>query len=99
MSPDVLELVYSAIDEVNGQFESIVIEKQRETPLLGGEGGVDSVAFLNLIVAIEGLVQQKHGVTVVLVDEGGMALQEGPFRTVETLARYVERLLRQQHQN
>jgi hypothetical protein len=36
---------------------------------------------------------------VVLVDEGGMALQEGPFRTVDTLVSYVERLLAQQHQN
>jgi hypothetical protein len=98
LTEDVLELVYSAIDEVNAQFEGIVIPKKPETCLLGSEG-VDSVVFLNLVVALEELIEQKRGISLVLVDQDSMALREHPFRNVESLTGYVAMLLGKQPQN
>jgi acyl carrier protein len=98
LSEDVLQLVYAAIDEVNSQFDGIVIQKKLDSRLLGSEG-VDSVVFLNLVVALEELIERKHGVSLVLVDQDSMALQQHPFRNVETLAAYVRMLLAQQPQN
>ena len=94
MSDDILGLVYAAIDEVNAQSANgAVLEKSPEAPLLAGKKGVDSLTFVNLVVALEEQIQSKTGNSVVLVDESSMALQANPFRTVGTLAEYVGQIL------
>lgn len=99
MGEDALSLVYAAIDEVNQQSgDDVVIAKAPETRLLGSDQSVDSLTFVNLVVAIEEQIQLTRGISVVLVDEDSMTMQEHPFRTVETLARYVERVLAKQQQ-
>jgi acyl carrier protein len=97
---DILALVYAAIDDVNAQApDGAVISKGPDTPLLGGAGGVDSLTFVNLIVALEEQIQSRLGQLVVLVDENSMALQEHPFRSVDTLAHYVEKIVLRQPPN
>ena len=94
MQQDSLELVYAAIDEVNAESaEGNVIEKGPDVRLLGGQGGVDSLTFVNLIIAVEEQIQRVFKTSVVLVDEGSMKLEHQPFRTVGTLAAYVQKLL------
>ena len=91
---EILRLVYAAIDEVNAQtVNGAPVEKSRETALLGGDQGMDSLTFVNLIVALEEQIQTHLGQSVVLVDENSMSLQQQPFRTVGTLAQYVESLV------
>lgn len=94
MREDSLQLVYAAIDELNAQsVDAVPLVKSPDTSLLGGDEGMDSLAFVNLIVALEEQIQMKTGQSVVLVDENSMSLQDQPFRTVGTLARYVDALL------
>jgi acyl carrier protein len=94
LSEDVLQLVYAAIDEVNEQsMDGVLLEKTPDTRLLGGKGGVDSLTFVNLIVALEEQIQNSLGKSVVLVNEDTMSLREHPFRTVGTLASYVETIV------
>ena len=94
MGEDTLALVYAAIDEVNAQgVDGKLLEKSPDADLLGGERRVDSLTFVNLVVAIEEQIQDKTGKSVVLVDEDSMALQDQPFRTVGTLAQYVQRVV------
>lgn len=100
MSQNILGLVYSAIDEVNAQSAGgVVIAKTPEARLLGGDQGLDSLTFVNLVVAVEEQIQNGLGKSVVLVDEDSMALQEQPFRTVGTLAAYVEKIIAKQQPN
>ena len=100
MNQEVLGLVYSAIDDVNAQSAAgDVIAKTPDTRLLGGTGGLDSLTFVNLVVAVEEQIQNGMGRSVILVDEDSMALQEHPFRTIGSLAEYVEKLLARQHPN
>ncbi len=100
MAEDALSLVYAAIDEVNEQSSAgVVVAKTPGTHLLGSDQGVDSLTFVNLIVAIEEHIQRTQGISIVLVDEDSMALEEHPFRTVETLADYVERVLTKRQRN
>lgn len=94
LSEESLGLVYAAIDEVNGQSaEGPVIEKTPDTRLLGGKSGVDSLTFVNLIVALEEQIQNSLGKSIVLVNEETMSLSDHPFRTVGTLAGYVETMV------
>lgn len=97
MGEDIVGLVYAAIDEVNAQSaEGVLVKKALDAPLLGSDKGVDSLTFVNLVVAIEEQIQSVFRKSVVLVDEDSMALQEHPFRTVGTLADYVEKILANQ---
>lgn len=94
MREDILQLVYKAIDEVNAQSgNGLVLQKEQATRLLGADGGVDSLTFVNLIVALEEQIQSALGIAVVLVDENSMSQQRHPFRTVGTLAEYVANLV------
>ena len=94
MREDILTLVYSAMDEVDPlAADGTPIQKDPETRLLGGDKGVDSLTFVNLVVAIEEQIHKKFGKSVVLVDEDNIALQEHPFRTVGTMADYVEKII------
>jgi D-alanine--poly(phosphoribitol) ligase subunit 2 len=94
LGEDTLALVYAAIDEVNAQaVDGKLLEKSPDADLLGGERRVDSLTFVNLVDAIEEQIQDKTGKSVVLVDEDSMALQDQPFRTVGTLAQYVQRVV------
>src|SRR4051794_16598383 len=94
LNEQILGLVFAAIDDVNDQSaDGAAIEKKMDTPLLGSATGVDSLTFVNLVVAIEEQVHKALGKSVVLVDEDGMALAEYPFRTVATLTDYVERVV------
>ena len=89
-----MRLVYAAIDEVNAQsVNGNPVEKSLDTALLGGDGGMDSLTFVNLIVALEEQIQSNLGRSVVLVDENSMSLQDQPFKTVGTLVQYVENLV------
>ncbi len=100
MNEDTLKLVYAAIDELNAQSDGeVIVEKKPDTPLLGGKQGLDSLTFVNLVVAVEEQIQKTLQKTVVLVDEDSMALQEHPFRTVGTLANYVDRIIDKQQNN
>jgi D-alanine--poly(phosphoribitol) ligase subunit 2 len=94
LNEDTLKLVYAAIEELNAQgADGILVEKNPDAPLLGGKKGIDSLAFVNLVVALEEQVQKTLHKSVVLVDEDSMALEEHPFRTVGTLANYLEKIL------
>ena len=94
MGEDILGMVYTALDESDAQsLNGGPVEKTPEAPLLGSDKGVDSLTIVNLVVAIEEQIQKRMGKTVVLVDEDSMALQEHPFRTVGTLAAYVEKVV------
>jgi acyl carrier protein len=91
---DILAIVYAALDDIDAQsLQEKPVEKTAEAPLLGSDGGVDSLTIVNLVVAIEERIQTEMGKTVVLVDEDNLTLQEHPFRTVGTLAEYVEKII------
>ena len=89
-----LNLVYAAIDEVNAAAaEEAILQKSPDARLLGGDGSIDSLTFVNLIIAIEEQIQKTMGASIVLVSENSMTQQLQPFRTVGTLAAYVATLL------
>ncbi len=89
-----LEILYSAIDELNEQLEEEDrIDKALDSPIMGAEAGLDSLTLVNLVVAIEQEVLAQTGQTVVLVDEDAMGADAHPFRNVSSLASHIERLI------
>ena len=88
------QIVEEAIDDTNADQDSASqIGKAPDTALLSSSSNVDSLALVRLLIAVERLVEEKTGKSVVVVDESAFESEQTPFATVETLVRHVEALL------
>ncbi len=82
-------LIYEAIDAVNQQLPAA--KRLRKTPgtvIIGAGGILDSLGVVNFVIAVEEKIAAKTGVAVQLLD-ADMVGSDSPFRTVESLARYI----------
>jgi hypothetical protein len=86
-----LELIYSAVDEVNGQLPpGARLQKRRDTVLFGDGSALDSLAFVNLLVAVEGEVERAGGPPISLLDEMSKGEDGGNrLRTIGSMAAHV----------
>lgn len=88
------QIVNEAIDEVNAdQDPAGQIGKSPDTPLQSATSNIDSLALVRLLIAVERLVEEKTGKTIVVVDESAFEAEQSPFGTVGTLVRHTELLL------
>lgn len=86
-----LDVIYGAIREINAQMPPDQRLAAAPDTILVGEGGVlDSLGLINLLVLVEEGLSSRTGSTVTLLDERYMGVQDGPFRTVGSLAEYVD---------
>ena len=90
----IIEIIFNTLDEVNRHLpDNQQLEKHINTVLLGSDGKLDSLAFVQVLVATEQHLEDELGVTVTLADEKAMSERSSPFRTVGTLATYISGLL------
>ncbi len=66
--------------------------------LFGGSGLMDSLNIVMLIAEIEDQLADEMGITVTLADDRAMSQKTSPFRSVNTLVRYIDQLLKEQNQ-
>ena len=90
----VIGQIYRAIDEVNllipaGQR----LTKSERTALIGADGALDSLAFLNLIVATEENIASLCGVTIPLASKLMESDRDQLPRTIAELADVICRIL------
>jgi D-alanine--poly(phosphoribitol) ligase subunit 2 len=87
--------VLRALAEVNRQLpEEEKVPLTADVPLFGGEGRLDSLGLVNLVVETEIQIQREFGLAVALADEKALSQSRSPFRTVESLVEYVGSVLR-----
>ena len=83
----VLQLVLTTVSE---EADEIGYDELRaptaETPLFGGDAGVDSLSLVRLVAAIERAAEVRFGKNIVLADEKAMSMRNSPFRTAGALA-------------
>ncbi|NPV76422.1 MAG: acyl carrier protein [Anaerolineae bacterium] len=94
---DVLNKVMEAVEELNLQLE----EQQQiavapDTVLFGKGGKIDSLGLVNLIVILEGILQDAYNLDISLADERAISQKNSPFRTVQSLAEYILALAKEQ---
>ena len=89
---NMIDLIYEAIDEVNETLGA-PIEKKEETVLFGKDSILDSMGLVSLIVTIERLIEDKYNRPLTLASEKAFSRSQSPFRTVATLAEFIEELL------
>src|SRR5262249_4231602 len=88
-----LQLVYDAIDAINPQLpQPRRLRKTPETVIVGPSGSLDSLAIINFVLTLEERASDAVGAPVQLLDDTALIAENSPFRTVDALARHLERL-------
>jgi acyl carrier protein len=94
VSQPVIDAIHSAVDDLNEILDADErLGKSPDEALIGKDAKLDSLGLVNLIVLVEEKIQQKFGVGITLVDERAMSQSKSPFRTLGSLAEFVEEQL------
>jgi len=94
MEKQIENAIYSAIDQVNQHLPpAMALSKSPSQPLMGNGSKLDSIALVNLIVAVEQSLQDFLGVPLALADERAFSMTRSPFRDVESLGLYIQELM------
>jgi hypothetical protein len=83
-------VVLAALTEIRPLMPSgTVIGSEPDAALARPDGPLDSLGIVNLIVAVENHAMRVLGRETGLMSALGLSLDEGPFRSVETLTTWV----------
>ena len=85
----ILELIYSAIDELNAGNGDVSVPKEESTPLFGAASVLDSVDLVNLLLSVEELLEDELDIEFVIANEKALSQKNSPFKTIATLAQYL----------
>jgi hypothetical protein len=87
----ILAAIYRAVDWINAELPpDRKLGKTPDTRLLGPQSVLDSLHLVSLLINIEREVEDTIGVALTLANERALSMKESPFRTIESLAGYVE---------
>jgi acyl carrier protein len=90
------ELIYPVVDEIADSVPSAKhLTRTPDATLYGKDSALDSVGLVTLIAALEERIEDQLEVSLTIADERAMSRKHSPFRTLGTLAEYVEELLRE----
>jgi acyl carrier protein len=74
------------------ETQDIKDEVDSKTILFGPESALDSMGLVNVVIDVETRFLSQ-GYTISLTSEKAMSRKNSPFRTVSTLADYIEELI------
>lgn len=88
------KLVFDCISQYQEELDNkIDISEGEQTRLFGGNGQLDSLALVSLIVNIEEAIETELGVSLILADEKAMSRRTSPFSRISNLIDYIEELI------
>lgn len=87
-----LNIIYTAIDEVNKQQPpEYVLKKEKDEFLISEESAIDSLGLITLLINIEDKIQNEFDIKLDLVEENLISEQNTPFKTLDGLAKWLEK--------
>ena len=87
-------LVFDCINQYQEELDNkIDISEGEQTRLFGGNGQLDALALVSLIVNIEEAIETELGVSLILADEKAMSRRTSPFSRISNLIDYIEELI------
>jgi len=91
---EIAEIILTAWREVKGDLgEAMKSGSSLDVRLYGHGSSLDSLGLVRLLIDIEQRVNDRYGLSVALMDEKAMSQKQSPFRTVNSLADYLVRLI------
>lgn len=92
----ILAVICDCVRRLGEEVGSDVLARPEEdTPLMGENSGVDSIALVSLIVEIESRLSEEFEMDLVLADDRAMSSARSPFRRVGILTDHVLELVRE----
>jgi len=96
MKKKIINTIINSIMEINQSLDNkIIVKDNSDAHLYGKKGQLDSLGLINLLVATEQNIEDDFDVSITIADERAMSQKHSPFRTVGTLADYIEILLKE----
>lgn len=90
------ELIFEALaDHLEQTGSEQPVPVTTDAVLFGEAAVLDSLGLVNVVVGVEEKLLETYGRDIWLTDERALIQAESPYRTVETLARYIVLLLEQ----
>lgn len=91
---EVRDSVYRAVDALNRGLPRVKqLPKAADTVLFGGQGLLNSMDLVELVLLTEQQIAKDFGRSILLSDQRAMSEEDGAFQTVRTLSDYILRLL------
>ena len=91
---EILKIILETVQAYCIENEITVnLELGAELKLFGGEGLLDSISLVNLIVSIEEAIEDKFDKSIILADEKAMSRRTSPFSRVSYLVDYIFELI------
>lgn len=92
-----LELVIANVQELlaesDEQFNVAQGDVNEATRLIGQQGVLTSLELVTLLFNVEQAISDELNTAITLADERAMSQEKSPFRTIGSLAQYVNTLL------
>ena len=97
---EILETKKILIEIINEYFESQDFNEKanEDTTLFGKESVLDSMGLVNVIIDIESKFLDEN-IEISLTSEKAMSRRESPFRTISTLAEFIEEQIAAKEKN
>ena len=90
MKDQVFKIIADALEELNEELDYDELNHiTAETPIFGGDSGIDSLSLVRLVVDVEGRVSEAFDAEVTLADEKAMSSRNSPYRTVASFTDFV----------
>jgi acyl carrier protein len=94
MHAKITQMLYRVVDELNQlRAPDDRLTQDLQTPLVGDSGRLDSAGLINLIAVTEQKTAAEFGRPVLLTDERTLSQVNQVFRTLGTLADYIQQRL------
>ena len=91
-------LIIDSLKEYNQELQSKELQNPTiDTRLYGSSSALDRLGLVYIVSDLEDKIYQNFGKSIVLADERAMSQKTSPFRSVETLANYIQNLLEEQN--
>ena len=89
-------LIITSVKEINEQLpQEQHLGQSTKTVLFGKDGKLDSLGLVTFLVTIEQNIEDEFDVSITIADERAMSQKRSPFRTIGTLADYIDMLLKE----
>ncbi len=96
MREKIENIIYETLKELNEELENKAFDNPDiKTKLYGGSGAMDSLALVSFITDLEEKISDEFDADIVLADEKAMSQRTSPFRDIDTLINYIEKLLKE----
>ena len=84
------KIIYDVIEEHNKLNPTeLHLEKSSKTNLLGQDGILDSLGFINFLIEVESSLQEKVSKNISIIDESLFEDIDGPYKNIKTLREFI----------